>query len=70
VKPRGERGVKGADAILMLHALTLLCGALGLAVTGLAIFVTTALGLMVWLAGTDWAQRPPAGHDPRTQGQR
>jgi hypothetical protein len=54
----------------MFHALTIICEAFGLAVTGLAIFVTGALGLIVWLAGTDWAQRPPAGHDTPLRGPR
>jgi hypothetical protein len=46
----------------MFHELIKICGALGLVVTTAAIFLTAALGLIVWLAGTDWARRPPAGH--------
>ena len=47
----------------MIHDLIIVSEALGLAVTGMAILVTAVIGLLVWLAGTDWARRPPAGHE-------
>ena len=44
----------------MIHKLFIVCSAIGLAMTALSIVLTAALGLMVWLGGTQWVRRPPA----------
>ncbi len=54
----------------LMPELMIICGACGVFVTGVAILVAVALGMLVWLAGTDWARRPSKGAGLQPSGRR
>jgi len=41
----------------MVNKLIFFCGALGVVVMALALVITAAFGLLVWVGGSDWARR-------------
>lgn len=62
MKPIATSRVYGAESLhTMMHELVYVGGAVGLAVMSFAVFAVMALGLVVWLAGSAWARRPPEG---------